>query len=331
MRRLFWHALRFYHRKLAGSRSIKGLVLDVGSGNSPHPRADVLVEKYLLDDSNRIWGRKPVLSAPVVACDAEALPFRDKTFDYVVASHLLEHVDRPDKVMNELARVGRAGYIECPNADYDKLDSPPYHRWFVTVEEGNLVFVQKDRAVFDEGLKDLTHFTLYKDPGFWAAFWRNMDRFFVRFRWQESIPYRVEYLTLPDGSDGSADNSLFDDPSWLERAGFTLSEMPDPIQNPEDRLARRGATQRLLELAWKAMALWARGPRPYPSVLDLVVCPDDRSDLKCGLPQGERREGWAEGTVGYLVCTSCSRRFPVVNGIPFLFPKGGRRDEVYGA
>ena len=309
MRRAFWHALRFYQRKLAGSRKIEGLVLDVGSGNSPHPRADVLAEKYLLDDSNRIWGRKPVISAPLVACDAEALPFADKTFDFSIASHLLEHVDRPDKVMDELSRVSKAGYIECPNADYDKLDSPPYHKWFVELEGKRIVFRQKDRAVFDAGIKELTHAALYSDSGFWAAFWRHVDRFFIRYTWEGSIDYKVEYLPLADGSPGSAERSVFDDPDWLRDRGFVVTDA-----EPEGATAEESVGQWLLELGWKGMARLARGRRPYPNIFELLVCPDDHAAL-------ERANEDGAGRAVELGCVRCGRTFPVVGGIPFVFPK----------
>jgi SAM-dependent methyltransferase len=42
-------------------------------------------------------------------------PFADKTFDFVVCSHLLEDVRDPITVCRELCRVGKAGYIETPS------------------------------------------------------------------------------------------------------------------------------------------------------------------------------------------------------------------------
>ena len=42
-------------------------------------------------------------------------PFPDKTFDFVVCSHLLEDVRDPITVCRELCRVGKAGYIETPS------------------------------------------------------------------------------------------------------------------------------------------------------------------------------------------------------------------------
>lgn len=280
-------------------------MLDVGSGNSPFPRADVLAEKFLVDDSNRFRGRKPILPAPTVACDAEALPFADASFDFVVASHLLEHVDRPDRVMAELSRVGKAGYIECPEASYDKLDSPPYHRWFVEVRDGRLVFTQKDEAVFDRGLKSLTREALYRDRGFWAAFWRRLERFFVMYPWEGSIDYEVHYLPLPTGEAGSAERSVFDDKRWLEEHGFT-------VVSGEEGSLHSGFSAALLEVFWKALALWVRGTRRYPSVFDLVVCPADHLELDSSELSGDRREG-------ILHCTGCGRSYKVADGIPYMF------------
>jgi ubiquinone/menaquinone biosynthesis C-methylase UbiE len=45
----------------------------------------------------------------VKQCNAADLPFADASFDVVVANHMLYHVDDPDKVLGEFARVARPG------------------------------------------------------------------------------------------------------------------------------------------------------------------------------------------------------------------------------
>ena len=37
------------------------------------------------------------------------LPFSDKAFDYVICSHVLEHVEDPDLLISELMRVSNTG------------------------------------------------------------------------------------------------------------------------------------------------------------------------------------------------------------------------------
>lgn len=257
-----------------------------------------MAEKFLVDDSNRIGGQPMLFAGPVVACDAEALPFRSGSFDFAVCSHLIEHVDHPDLVLSELSRVAKAGYIECPNEDYDKLDTPGYHRWFASLEDDTLVLRQKSEATFDEGVKDLVHKTLYADTGFWSAFWRHLDRFFVMLSWEGQINYRVEYLDLPDGTPGSAQRSCFDDSSWVAEHGFAV---------PEDSLAgatvpKRGSA--LAEAFWKLLRRLARGTSPEIDWRSVVVCPADHGDLD---------EADAE-----LTCQTCGKTYAICDDVPVL-------------
>jgi ubiquinone/menaquinone biosynthesis C-methylase UbiE len=48
---------------------------------------------------------------PLVMGLAENLPFKDKSFDFVIASHVLEHSSDPERFLKELSRVAKGGYI----------------------------------------------------------------------------------------------------------------------------------------------------------------------------------------------------------------------------
>jgi SAM-dependent methyltransferase len=115
-------------------------VLDVGSGDNPHPRADVLLDRFL-DRSIHRSGQKARLDGrPLVVGDASALPFRDCSFDFVIASHVVEHVDRPEQVCGELMRVAHAGYVEAPGPLSDALLGEPSHKWSVRQTAAALAF-----------------------------------------------------------------------------------------------------------------------------------------------------------------------------------------------
>ena len=90
-------------------------VLEVGPGNRPTFRADVLVEKFLGDDTHRRGGLRIFPHQQLVNAAAEALPFADKEFDYVICNQVLEHSDDPAQFLREVTRVGKAGYIETPS------------------------------------------------------------------------------------------------------------------------------------------------------------------------------------------------------------------------
>ncbi len=115
-------------------------VLDVGSGHNPHPRADVLLEKELEDDRDRGGDSVDASDPRLVVGDATAMPFAYQSFDYVIASHIAEHVDDPEAFCRELIRVARAGYIETPGWIGDRILREDYHRWRVRREGAGLRF-----------------------------------------------------------------------------------------------------------------------------------------------------------------------------------------------
>ncbi len=115
------------------------IVLDVGSGSNPNPKATVLLDLYLKDSSHRSFEMLKRDERPLINATVEALPFRDKSIDYVICNHVLEHVDEPRKACRELQRVAKRGYIECPNpfleqGYYVVSNGKSYwtkHKWYV--------------------------------------------------------------------------------------------------------------------------------------------------------------------------------------------------------
>lgn len=120
------------------------LVLDVGSGHNPNSRADVLLDRDLEPSEHRTGQRTAVPEGRgMVVGDAAAMPFRGQAFDYAIASHIAEHVEDPGKLMSELQRVAREGYLETPGPLTEHLINVPYHRWQVRRSGGFLVFKRK--------------------------------------------------------------------------------------------------------------------------------------------------------------------------------------------
>ena len=95
---------------LSLGRGHDGLVLDVGSGNSPHPRADVLVDRYVTRrTSHRFGGAAFLRDRPSVCGDIASLPFADKSFSFAIARHVIEHLDAADaaRALTELSRIAQ--------------------------------------------------------------------------------------------------------------------------------------------------------------------------------------------------------------------------------
>ena len=169
------------------------LVLDVGSGDKPHWRADVLVDAYTAAEfgSQRSGGATARIIHPLFDADAADMPFAEGVFDYSICSHVLEHVADPAAVIAELTRVSRAGYIEVPEASSAKIVDFPSHLWWCRLAGPTLVFTAKQAAYFDAEID------AYLDRSGTRAQIRSIldSRFehrVISLSWQSSIDHRVE-------------------------------------------------------------------------------------------------------------------------------------------
>jgi glycosyltransferase involved in cell wall biosynthesis len=118
------------------------VVLDVGAGAWPNDAATIACDRSLDEDIHRT-GRATKVDRPFVICDATALPFRDGSIDFVIASHIAEHIDEPEDFCRELARAAKAGYIETPSPLADYLLDEEYHQWRVGGRGSDIRFARK--------------------------------------------------------------------------------------------------------------------------------------------------------------------------------------------
>jgi hypothetical protein len=128
-------------------------VLEVGSGGNPYFRSNVLCDAYV--DTRQRHFAPLICDRPICLAHVERLPFKDDTFDFVIASHVLEHSEAPDHFLNELQRVGRAGYIESPDAFTERLTCYLDHRLEITERDGRLIIRKKENYVQDQAIRDL--------------------------------------------------------------------------------------------------------------------------------------------------------------------------------
>lgn len=180
----------------------RDLVLDVGSGNDPHVRADVLCDAFLADSGERPGGFDLLLDGrPFVFTDACRLPFKDHAFDFIVCRHLLEHMHDPRPLLGELMRVGRAGYIECPSSLMEHLRGWSFHRLLVDCDESGLLIRPKTEAASGLLPKSMTQ------GRSWQRFCdENPDRLLARQFWIGSIGFRLagEFPEQPEIRAGEA-------------------------------------------------------------------------------------------------------------------------------
>ncbi len=169
-------------------------VLDLGSGNNPFPLATHLVDLFEQDNFHRGGEKLTRDDRPLLIANIESLPFKDKEFEFVYCSHLLEHVDDPKRACEELIRVGKRGYIETPTRLSDMMFNFSYlHRWNINRVGNSLIFIEySDRE--KKGTESSYFFAQLKNPydnEFKKIIYKNRDIFCNMFLWEDSFDFYV--------------------------------------------------------------------------------------------------------------------------------------------
>jgi len=251
------------------------LVLEVGSGGNPYYRANVLIDAYE-ETRERHWAPF-ITDRPSVLGMGEALPFRDKSFDFVIASHVLEHSADPEKFLHELQRVALAGYIETPDAFMERINPYWDHRSEVTVRNGVLEVRKKPMWLADPELVELyeeqakkliTSTVIPSDP----------FTFHTRFYWSDQIPFRIVNPEV--------------DSSWVPPEQNQTTQLKMSLREKLGRIGLRVAR----------VVLSQNQRNSHIQLADIMQCPVCKStDLKFGDSS--------------IRCVECGRQYDVVSGI----------------
>ena len=263
-------------------------VLEIGSGHNPKTRSDVLCDKFIEDDEQR--GGKITADRPIVEADGQFLPFADKTFDYVICSHVLEHVEDPRQLIAELMRVANRGYIETPSEIGERIYGWHYHHWVVNLLEGRLILQKNDkRPEFGQ----LFHTLATKDK-YWKRFHiTHHSLFLVQYEWEGEIDYEIR-----QEQDSPLDLEC---PETLEQ--FVASGRETSAQDQWVPLLKSVVPRSIVS---RAKSFWAKGNRnrEKKTLEEILVCPQCKGEI-----------AWEARS---LYCKTCERCYPIIDGIPRL-------------
>ena len=152
-------------------------ILDIGCGYNANKFAKVICD--VQDLSSHYQDKK------FIRLIEKKLPFEDKEFDFVIASHVMEHVEDVDFFIKELERVSIKGYIELP-----------------TMLEDNLVFENKKDHLWHMDFDDVKNKLLiskkiqYFEPILTVSTIKKLNEVFrtslvLQLIWEETIDYTI--------------------------------------------------------------------------------------------------------------------------------------------
>ena len=160
------------------NKNINWNILDIGCGYKAHKNATVIAD--IKDFSNFYKNKK------FVQIKEKKLPFKDKEFDFVIASHVIEHVDDFEFFIKELGRISSKGYIELPTRLGDNLvfeNRNDHIWWFCYDDTTNKLVASKKNQLIDPFI------TVSMAKLFEETF---RESLVIELAWEEKIEYTVD-------------------------------------------------------------------------------------------------------------------------------------------
>ena len=153
-------------------------VVDIGCGYSANKNASVIAD--IQDLSNFYKGKN------FIKIGGKKLPFKDKEFDFVIASHVIEHVEDFEFFVKELERISSKGYIELPTRLGDNLvfENKNDHIWWFTYNDVNTKIIASKRNQLIDPFITVSIAKLFE-----KVF---RESFVLEIAWEEKIDYEID-------------------------------------------------------------------------------------------------------------------------------------------
>ena len=153
-------------------------ILDVGCGYTANKNADVIAD---IQDLSNFYKEKKF-----VRILEKKLPFKDNEFDFVIASHVIEHVEDFQFFIKEIERISKQGYIELPTRLEDNLvieNLKDHIWWFKYDDELKTLLVSKKNQILEPFINVSTSKKL-------TSIFR--ESLVIELLWENKIDYKLD-------------------------------------------------------------------------------------------------------------------------------------------
>ena len=160
------------------SKNANWNVLDIGCGYRANENASVVAD---VQDFSDFYKNKNFIKI-----EEKRLPFKNKEFDFVIASHVIEHVDDFEFFIKELERISNKGYIELPSRLADNLvfENKNDHIWWFCYDdlENRIIASKRNQLV---------------DPFITVSMAKILEQKFreslvLELAWEDKIEYKID-------------------------------------------------------------------------------------------------------------------------------------------
>ena len=153
-------------------------VLDIGCGYRANANATVIAD---IQDFSKYYKERKF-----VKINGKNLPFKNNEFDFVIASHVLEHVDDFEFFIKELERISSKGYIELPSRLGDNLvfeNKNDHIWWFLYDDIKNELIASKKNQLIEP-------FITVSTAKFFEEIFR--ESLVIELEWNKKIDYKID-------------------------------------------------------------------------------------------------------------------------------------------
>ena len=104
-------------------------ILDIGCGYTANKFANTVAD---VQDLKEFYKNKKF-----VQILEKKLPFKDNEFDFIISSHVIEHVEDINFFVKELERISKKGYVELPSRLGDNIvfENQKEHKWWFVYDD----------------------------------------------------------------------------------------------------------------------------------------------------------------------------------------------------
>ena len=162
-------------------------ILDIGCNIAPVEFAQTVAD---VQNFSKFYKEK---NKKFVLIKDKNLPFSNNQFDFVYASHVIEHVEDLSFFISELKRISRQGYIELPTILEDNIvlstNSSDDHKWMFKFDDvEKVLLVEKKKQLIEPFI---THGVLFN------SLRKNFRSSLVlELYWENEINYEFRDFTI---------------------------------------------------------------------------------------------------------------------------------------